>query len=364
LAQRIQKRVRQFESSKGIILIQELYLAALEKAPHLQACLKRQQGAFKDLKTSLQANHISASRDIESLTHSLGVHASHLMVQHAIYSEVEPDLTQVVSVECLKQYDPKVIAPLLNLMPSLREEMQGKELNSHELLRAVLDTELSDREKNAFKKFCDDNPEPKHNEVQRFTQQTQQFLSLSEMGDGVEGIAHYVKSEVLCLQSVLRFAAEQNKLNTDLKNHLKYYDQVFLDPYLNLLEQTGHEDYEDIDRAYGKVNNAMKVTMEIRYTCIEEKALLSMFRHINGQLQNENLFAAAIFTKQIKQFMIHLNQYKNKVPAALMKRILETYTVFMMGSSRTRNLSKEKGALSGDQLSKIRATHSSLIDTP
>jgi hypothetical protein len=62
--------------------------------------------------------------------------------------------------------------------------------------------------------------------------------------------------------------------------------------------------------------------------------------------------------------MIHLNQYKNKVPAALMKRILETYTVFMMGSSRTRNLSKEKGALSGDQLSKIRATHSSLIDTP
>jgi hypothetical protein len=359
---RIEKKIRQFESSKGIILVQELYLSSLEKNPKLSSPLAAHRKQLDELKQSLQANHISVSRDIEALTHSLGVRASHLLVQHAIYSEVEPDLSKVVSVDALHKYNPEVIGPLLKLLPTVEERLRGQDIDSNELLRVILDSELSEREKNAFYRFCDENPEPKSNEVQRFSEQTQQFLTFSGGERGVDGVVDYLQMEIGCLQVVLRFAGEQGKLNTDFKNHLKYYDQVFLSPYLNLIENMGLDAYAEINRAYRKMGNTMKVQMNLSYSGIEEKALLSMFRHINGQLQHKNLFSASVFTRQVKQFMNHLSLFKNKISKSLMKRILETYTVYMMGSSRTKNLSRERVGVAPSTLSFIRESHSSLTN--
>lgn len=358
--ERIEKKIRQFESSKGIILVQELYLSTLEKNPKLHVSLAVHRKDIEELKKSLQANHISMSREIEALTHTLGVRASHLLVQHAIYSEIEPDLSKVVSVDALHKYNPEVIAPVLKLLPTVEERLSCEELDSNELLRVVLESELGDREKNAFYRFCEENPEPKNNEVQRFSEQTQQFLSFSESGRGVQGVVDYLRVEIACLQVVLRFAGEQGKLNTDFKNHLKYYDKVFLAPYLNLIDKLGCDAFAEINRAYRKLGNAMQVQMNLTYTGIEEKALLSMFRHINGQLQHKNLFSASVFTRQVKQFMNHLNLFKNKISRSLMKRILETYTVYMMGSSRTKNLSRERVGVAPSTLSFIRKSHSSL----
>ena len=108
------------------------------------------------------------------------------------------------------------------------------------------------------------------------------------------------------------------------------------------------------------MGNTMKVQMNLSYSGIEEKALLSMFRHINGQLQHKNLFSASVFTRQVKQFMNHLSLFKNKISKSLMKRILETYTVYMMGCSRTKNLSRERAGVAPSTLSFIRDSHSSL----
>lgn len=360
LAQRIHRKIRQYESSKGIILIQELYISAVEKAEHLEPSLKKIDADFRKLKSLLQANHISASRDIEQLTHNLGVHAHHLLIQHAIYSEVEPDLDQVVAIDSIGQYDMATIQPTLNLMPTVKQSLEGKEVNANNLLKAILDEDLPEREKNAFLKYCQDHPNPKNNEVQRFSQQTEQFIQVSRSAKGVDGIVEFISKELLSLKAVLRFGAEQNKLTTDFRNHLRYYEKLFIAPYFDIIEQAGHPQFEDLDRSYGKIANAMKVQMEIRYTAIEEKALLSIFRQINSQLQNDNLFAAKVFTKQVKNVMAQLTAFKDKISAPLMKKILETYTIYMMGSSRTRNLSRQHAGLNKDELEKIRSNRDNL----
>ena len=360
LASRIQRKIRQYESSKGIILIQELYISAIEKSEHLKSSLEKMRKEMNVLKGLLKANHISAARDIESLTHSLGVHGQHLLVQHAIYSEIEPDLNHLVSIDALVKYDDAKVRPLLNLIPTVREALVGQELNSNNLLKAIFTADVPEREKNAFLQFCEENPEPRDSQTQRFSQQTEQFIQISRASHGLEGVADFLEKELLCLKSILRFAAEQNKLNTDFKNHMRYYEKIFIEPYLSLLTQSAHAKAEDMERTLEKLSNSLKVQMEIRYSVLEEKALLSMFKSINGQLQNENLFAAKVFAKQVRNFMNQLTRFKDNIPPVLMKKILETYTIYMMGSSRTRNLSNEKAGLSQEELQKIRANRDSL----
>ena len=312
------------------------------------------------LKSLLKANHISAARDIETLTHNLGVHGQHLLIQHAIYSEVEPNLDHLVSIDSLEKYDEAKVKPLLNLIPTVRDALNGQELNSNNLLKAIFTADVPEREKNAFLHYCEENPDPRDNQTQRFSQQTEQFIQISRSTHNIDGVALFLEKELTCLKAVLRFAAEQNKLNTDFKNHMRYYEKVFIEPYLSLLSQAQHSQFEEMDRTFEKLANSLKVQMEIRYSGLEEKAMLSMFRSINSQLQNENLFAAKVFTKQVRNFMNQLTRFKTQIPPALMKKILETYTIYMMGSSRTRNLSKEKGALSQEDLLKIKANHETL----
>jgi hypothetical protein len=242
----------------------------------------------------------------------------------------------------------------------VREALKGQELNSNNLLKAIYSGDVPEREKNAFLHYCSENPEPRHNQAQRFSQQTQQFIQISRTSHGIDGVAKFLEKELASLKAVLRFAAEQNKLNTDFKNHMRYYEKIFIDPYFSLLEQAQHELFEDMDRTLNKLTNILKVQMEIRYTALEEKAMLSMFRSISTQLQNENLFAAKVFTKQVRNFMNQLTRYKDQIPPVLMKKILETYTIYMMGSSRTRNLSNEKSGLSQEELLKIKTNRDSL----
>jgi hypothetical protein len=356
IAQRIRTRIRQYESSKGIILMQELFIASMEKTEAIGDILTRNLAKpLEDLKSLLKANHISAARDIESLSQSLGVHAQHLLIQHAIYSEVEPDLTQVVSLDSMKTYDPDRIKPVLNLMPTLRDAIGDQELNSTNILKAVVESDLPQSELNAFDNFCLEHPEPSQPEVQRFSFQLNQFVEVGKSADGIEGMVTFLEKELLTLKVVLKFAAEQGKLNTDFKNHLKYYESLYLTPYLDLLEQTGHKSFEELERAYRKMENSLKVQMDIRYTSLEEKALLSMFRHVQSQLQKKNLFTAKVFTQQIKSFMNQLTKFKRSVPNILMKKILASYTVYMMGSSRLMNLSREgTGEVKNEDLAKIR----------
>lgn len=363
LAQRIHTKLRQYESSKGIILIQELYISSLEKSEHLVDLVAKQEEKAKKLKSMLKANHISASRDIEALTHNLGVHAHHLLVQHAIYAEVEADTTQVVTLENLGRYDSEQIKPILNLLPSVRDTIGDEEVTSNRVLHAVMESDLSQREVNAFQQFFNEHPEPSSGQVQRFTQQMDSFLDMKQRGGGVDSMAAFVGNEISVLRAVLRFAAEQNKLNTDFRNHLRYYEQLFITPFMDILEQSGHGEFEDLDRALGKIQNTMKVQMEIRYSSLEERALLAMFRHINSQMQNENLFAAKVFTRQIKAFMNQLAFFKSKIPVALIKKILATYTVYMMGSSRTKDLSRESTGAARQEIANIRQEHSSLTES-
>ena len=356
VAERIRKRIRQYESSKGMILMQELFISTMEKSEAVGDIISRSlPKALEGLKSLLKANHISAARDIEALSQSLGVHAQHLLIQHAIYSEVEPDLSQIVSLESIKTYDADRIKPVLNLMPTLRENLGDEELTSTNILKAVIESGVPKNELNAFENFCQEHPEPSQPEVQRFSYQLNQFVDIGKSADGIDGMVTFLEKELLTLKVVLKFAAEQGKLNTDFKNHLKYYEQLYLAPYLDLLEQAGHKAFEELDRAYGKLENALKVSMEIRYTSLEEKALLAMFRHVQSQLQKKNLFTAKVFTQQIKSFMNQLTRFKRSVPNALMKKILASYTVYMMGSSRLMNLSRESsGEVKSEDLAKIR----------
>jgi hypothetical protein len=360
LAQRIHKKIRQYESSKGIILIQELYISSLEKAEHLKLAINHVQEDLKSLKSLLKANHISASRDIQALTQNLGVHANHLLIQHAIYSEVEADMEQVVAIENVGKYDLETVNSALNLMPTVKSALDGQEINSNSLLKTIIDEDIPEAEKRAFTQYCEDHPEPKNNQLQRFNQQVDQFIKISAHGSGVDGIVEFVGKELFTLKAVVRFAAEQNKMSTDFKNHLKYYDKMFMEPYFEVIEKSNHSEFEDLDRSYAKILNSIKTNMDIRYNAMEEKALLSIFRQINGQLQNSNLFAANVFTKQVKNMMAQLAQYKSKISPELMKKILETYTVYMMGSSRTKNLSRSKTGLKNEELDRIRDNHENL----
>jgi hypothetical protein len=45
-----------------------------------------------------------------------------------------------------------------------------------------------------------------------------------------------------------------------------------------------------------------------------------------------------------------------------MKKILETYTIYMMGSSRTKNLSQSHSGVGKEELDRIRDNRSSLTD--
>ena len=360
LAQRIHKKIRQYESSKGIILIQELYISALEKAEHYKSALKKIDAEMKQLKSLLQANHISASRDIETLTQSLGVHAHHLLIQHAIYSEVEPDLTQVVALENVGKYELKDIELALNLLPTVKASLQGKTIDSNSLLQVFVQGDVPESEKATFVRYCEEHPDPKNPQVHRFNQQAEQFIHVSRGGKGIDGIVAFLNKELFVLKAVVRFAAEQNKLSTDFRNHLRYYDKLFMEPYLHIIESAKHSEHDDIDRTYGKILNSIKTQMDIRYSNIEEKALLCIFKQINSQLQNDNLFAANVFTKQVKNMMSQLSRYKDKIPQTLMKKILETYTIYMMGSSRTKNLSQGQSGLSKDELERIRNDRTTL----
>jgi len=172
-------------------------------------------------------------------------------------------------------------------------------------------------------------------------------------------VAH-LETELSGLKAIIQFAMEKGKLNTDFKNHLRYFEQLFIHPYNDFLEKCNHPKAEEIDRHYCKIKNSLKVNLEIKYTPLDEKALLSMFKQIHQQLQNKNLFMAGVFTQQIKKFMFQLTHFKTKISNDLLKKILSTYTVFMMGSSRTRELSRQSTNLSIEDLNRIKANRASL----
>ncbi|MBF0197001.1 MAG: hypothetical protein HQL32_04795 [Planctomycetes bacterium] len=360
ISKRINKMIRKYESSKGIILMQELYLSTLEKSSHLKNAIGLIDKELQEFKTLLQANHISIARDMEKLTKSLGVHSHHLLVQHAIYSETEPDLSKIVLIDQLSTFDNQEVAPILALIPSLSSKLQGDKINSNQILQATLNTKISEGEKKAFHQYVNNHPDPRNNAVSRFTQQLDSFIEISSAGQGLAPIVEFLSSELKTIKSVVSFAASQNKCNTDFKNHLQYYMKLFMEPYMNLLESSNHESAEEMDRAYDKVSNSIKIQLELKYTYAQERALLAMFRHINSQLQNENLFAAKVFSKQIKNFIGLLAKHKKFISQDLMKKVLETYTVFMMGCSRTRTLSQESSSISRVDISSIR-DHSSTL---
>jgi len=122
ILKKVQTAVHQYESSKGIILMHEILLSTLHGDEELVNLLPKNK--VGELKSRLQANHISSSKDIERLTRTLGMHADHLLVQHAIYSEVEPDISQVVILEDIGTYDKKQLSSILTILPSLGENLK------------------------------------------------------------------------------------------------------------------------------------------------------------------------------------------------------------------------------------------------
>jgi len=356
----IQTVMNQYESSKGIILMHELLLSNLNNDEELTNLLPAKK--LDEVKTKLQANHISAARDIETLTRNLGMHADHLLVQHAIYSETEPDISQVVVLESIGNYDTKQLDSILSFMPSLKNKFKDGDINATALLQTVWNGEIPDREKEHFIQFQQSNTDPKNNIAHRFSEQLEQFIQVSDVHKGdLDSMVSHLEQELANLKAVIQFAMEKNKLNTDFKNHLRYFEQLFIDPYTSFLEQCQHESAEDIERHHSKLRNMLKVSLDIKYTAPEEKALLSMFKQVHQSLQNKNLFLAGVFTQQIKKFMHHLTSFKTKISGDLLKKILSTYTVFMMGSSRTKNLSKQASSgISNDDVAKIKANRDSL----
>jgi hypothetical protein len=356
---KVQKVLNEYESCKGIILMQELLLSLISNDEDLADLMPSKK--LHEVKTKLQANHISASKDIEILTRNLGMHADHLLVQHAIYSEVEPDINQVVILENIGNYDKKDLGSILTIMPSLAEKFKDGDVNSTQVLQTVWNGDLPEREKQKFLQFQQSNIDPKNNVVHRFSEQLEQFIQVSDLHKGdLNSMVSHLEVEMANLKAVISFAAEKGKLNTDFKNHLRYFEQLFIYPYSDFLEKCQHEKAEEIDRQHGKIKNMLKVNLDIKYSTLEEKALLSMFKQIHQQLQNENLFMAGVFTQQIKRFLHQLTNFKTKISNDLLKKILSTYTVFMMGSSRTRQLSKQSKTLSNEDLDRIKQNRASL----
>lgn len=360
VASHINQRKQKYETSKGIILIQELYLSTLEKTETFEKAMTKVTPRLGELKKIIQSNHISVSKDLEILSKGLGVHAKHLLIQHAIYSEVEPDLDKVVLLDDVNEYDSETVSGVLDLIPTLKRKFDGKKIGSNRLLKETLETDLPEHEKKAFDQYIEENPDPKNNQVQRLTQQLDQFLTMKKFGSSLDSVSKFLNEEINTLKAVVTFSAAQNKLNTDLKNHIRYYEKLFMQPYFDLLEESNYEEFDDLDRRYDRLRNSLKSQMEIKYTVAEEKALLSMFRQINAQLHNENLFSANVFSKQIRNFMNLLKKHKSFISGVLMKKILETYTVFIMGSSRTKNLPSESGRLKAVDISKIKESRDHL----
>lgn len=359
----IQTKKRKYETSKGIILIQELYLNSLEKNESFEHALSNLSHIVDGLKKHIQANHLSVRRDLEKLAHDIGAHAKHILVQHAIYTDVEPDLNEIVALDDIGSYDDKDIQGVLNLIPSLKNSLGNDKVTATKLLQKTFSTNISQSEQTAFKNYIDNHPNPKNNKTYRFTQQLDQFLEVKKVGTSMTNIQSFVENELLTLKTVVLFAAEHKKLTTDFKNHLKFYDKLFIQPYLDLLEEANHESFDELDMQYGRVQNTMKSELSIKYSISEEKALLSTFKQINSQLNNEKLFTVNVFTKQIKNFMNNLNKHKKFISGALMKKVLETYTVFLMGSSRMKGLSRTGNNIKGDSLDQIRSRRADLTET-
>jgi hypothetical protein len=356
------RKKRKYETSKGIILMQEMYINVLEKNPIFDYAFKKMGVRLQDIKSQMQANHISIKKDLEKMAKSLGVHAKHLLIQHAIYSETEPDLEQIISLEDLSKYSQEDIEGVLNLVPSLKESLGDKEVNATTLLQQTLKTDIPVHEKNAFKNYVEQNPSPRNNVTQRFSQQLEQYLEVKKIGNGVDAIKVFLQKEIVILKAVIRFASEQNKLSTDFKSHLKFYEKLFIDPFMGLVEDANDPELDELESNYIRISNALKIQLNLKYNVAEEKALLSTFKQINSQLSNDNLFNVNIFSQQIRSFMTSLTKHKDKISGPLMKKVLATYTVFLMGSSRTKNLAKKATGDSHIDLQKIKAERVGLTD--
>ena len=351
---------RKYETSKGIILMQEMYLNVLEKKPIFKTAFAKIGNHLEEIKSQMQANHISIKKDLEKMAKNLGVHAKHLLIQHAIYSETEPDLEKVVSLEDLSKYSQEDIEGVLNLIPSLKKSLENKEVSSTVLLQQTLQTDIPQNEKNAFSNFIEQHPSPRNNVTQRFSQQLEQYLEVKKVGNGVDAIKIFLQKEIVILKAVIRFASEQNKFTTDFKNHLKFYEKLFIDPFMGVVEDANDPELDELENNYIRISNAIKTQLNLKYNVAEEKALLSTFKQINSQLSNDNLFNVNIFSQQIRSFMTSLTKHKDKISGPLMKKVLETYTVFLMGSSRTKNLAKNTSSESKVDLQKIKAERTNL----
>lgn len=362
LQQKITKVHIRFETDKGMILCQEMYLSALLKNKIFKQFLPDDDLILKRLKNSIKANHISLNKEIEDLSTNLGEGGRHFLIQHAIYTEVDPDPESQVKLEDIDSYSMEDIHVVMNFVPSLKKKISSDLINSTELLKLTMETEIPEGEQLALEEYLEENSEPGNNVLQRFTQQLGQFVNLSTIGRGPEAIVETLNREFEILKAVLNFSLEQKKNTTDFKNHISYYRKLFIDPYLLVLKTMDSVSADSFNITYNRLKNSFSSQLEIKYTVAEERALLSMFKHINAQMQMDNLFTAKVFSRQIKHFMNLLTSHKKSISAELMKKILETYTVYMMGCSRMQSLSKFDSGLDSGVIKEVKGKRDHLTN--
>lgn len=362
----VMKRIRRIQfrqqTDMGVILMHEMYLSTLQNMSEIKELIDEQSEKFKEIKSLIRANHVTMSSDIDKFTRKLGVHASQLLVQHAIYKDVEPALDKIQSLDDLGNYNREEVQGVLGLLPTLSKKLGDKDFDSTTLLKATLQTKVPEKERKAFDNFLENNDEPANHNVQRLTSQMSSFFRAADAGSSIDDICKVLEAEAFRMKFVVQFAMENQKMTTDFKNHMVYYQKVYIEPFMELVSKEDPERAAEIEDALDRTKNALKSQMTLKYSVADEKAMLSMFRVVGNQLAKDDLFTTNVFQRQVRSFINFMTGQKKKISADLVKRILTTYTVFMMACSRLANLAKsDTGRLSIEDLARIRSAASSLV---
>lgn len=342
LAEKVKQILRSFQVHLGILLIQELYLGRIQEIPELQPSLETLQREIHGLTRSMAANHKSAVRELQQLCKRLGKHGERLLLQGTILSDID-DAGEPIGLDQVGVFDSKNLGSVLVLAPSLTLHLNPDHFTSTELLRSVIDHPLDVEEQQRLSEYMRRNPRPRNRETYRFISQLDNFVALSKKGRGHDLIFGYLKRELDRLKSIIDSAVQQNKLNTDFKNHVAYYLKLYVDPHHDFLKSLNYPGLSALEVPYQRMRNSLNANFKIQYSSEEEKSLMTMFRHIFVQLQNRDLFTIDEFSKQLSSFLTLLKGHRGIISTDLTKRILTSYTVFMMGCSRTMNLSREGG---------------------
>lgn len=355
LESKMRRVALRFQTNLGVILMQEMLMDGLKRDVEMQLPLRALDAELEEMTLLIKENYRSVNRELVGLGKKLGEGGKRMLLQTALLGDRETDPAHTTDLESIGVYDTKNVAPLMILLPSLAKKLGKGGFTANELLTATMESDITSDEKKVFNDYVEKNPHPRNHEMHRMTSQLSNFIELIEDGSGINLVHTHFEKEMEMLKVVVALALEQNKLNTDFKNHLSYYLKLFLEPLWDLLKKNNHESFRELNISWDRLRNNLAVTFKLRYTTVEESTLLATFRYIAAQLQNEELFHANEFQRQLQAFLEMIKHHRRAVSTDLLRKILATYTIFMMGCSRTRKLAtNSSGRLSRIDVDAIR----------